>query len=61
MDKVELYDLIAQKVNYIKSISSLVCAADNADGAADIDAVALCADLAEEVKQLAKQMIRAKH
>ncbi len=61
MDKIDLFDLISQKVRHIKSISSLVCAADNADGTADIDAVALCADLAQDIESLAEQMLRAKH
>ncbi len=59
--KLQLYDEIAQKVSYIDSIASLVCAANNADSAANIDAVALCSDLAKDIKELASLMLRAEH
>lgn len=59
--KLQLYDEIASRVRYIDSISVLVMLANNGDEEANFDAVGLMSDLAREIKQMAREMLRAEH
>lgn len=58
LEKIELYDLIAQKTSYISSLSNLALLARKADEEAEIDAISLCDDLAKEIKEVASVMLR---